>query len=38
VRRVEGIQHLDVIEGLLQGVRAKGFSKDLKVMGRAQEG
>jgi hypothetical protein len=32
VRRVEGLQHLDVVEGLPQGVRARDFLKDLEVV------
>jgi hypothetical protein len=37
VRRVEELQHLDVVEGLSQGVHARVFLKDLKVVGKAQE-
>jgi hypothetical protein len=36
VRRVGGLQQLDVVEGLLQGVHAKVFLKDLKVMEKSE--
>jgi hypothetical protein len=37
VRRVEGLQHLDVVEGLPQGVRARVFSEGLEVVGKLRK-
>jgi hypothetical protein len=37
VRKVEGLQHLDVVEGLPQGVRERSFLEGLEVMGKYQE-
>ena len=38
VRRVEGLQHLDGVEGLPQGVRAREFPEGLENRGKDQEG
>jgi hypothetical protein len=35
--RVEELQHLDVVEGLPQGVCAKSFLEGLEVLGKDQE-
>jgi hypothetical protein len=37
VRRVKRLQHLEVVEDLPQGVRARSSQKDLRSRGQAQE-
>jgi hypothetical protein len=38
VHKVEELQHLDIVEELSQGVRARKFPNRLESHGKAQEG